>query len=255
MDGAEGDAWSAVAAEWARLWGDFADPVRRAISDATGIRPGTRVLDVGCGSGEFVRALTDAGAACSGIDPAAAMVELSRSRVPGADIRQGDVEQLPWPDASFDVVVAINALQFADDPDAALAEMARVTVPGGFVAVANWADAPLNDIHVLEQAVAASFDEEIPPDDEVRLPGGLAELLRRGGITPVTSGLVDAPWEAVDDDTLVRGILLGEDDDGLADGAATILAASAPFRLTTGGYRLDNALRFTVGSTPHSASK
>lgn len=252
MDGAEDDAWSAVAAEWARLWGDFADPVRRAISEATGIRPGTRVLDVGCGSGEFLRALAETGAECSGIDPAAAMVELSRSRVPEADVRRGAVESLPWPDASFDVVVAINALQFADDPDAALAEMTRVTVAGGFVAVANWADAPCNDIHVLEQAVAASFEEELPPDDELRLPGGLAGFFRRGGLTPVVTGLIDAPWDAADDDALVRGILLGEDEEGLSGGAETVLAAAAPFRLDSGSYRLNNALRFAVGTTAPS---
>jgi SAM-dependent methyltransferase len=245
-----GAAWSAVAAEWAQLWGSFATPARYAILEATGIRPGASVLDVGCGSGEFLGMLLDAGAAAAGIDPAPGMIELARVRVPAADIRLGAVESLPWPDASFDAVTAINALQFADDPDAALAEIARVTVPGGAIAVANWADAARNDIHVLEQAVAASFEEELPPENELRIPGGLEELFRRGGVALVASGTVVAPWDAPDENTLVRGILLGEDSAGLADGAATVIDAATPFRTTDGGYRLVNAFRYAVGRTP-----
>jgi SAM-dependent methyltransferase len=246
VDDAE-DAWSAVAVEWAELWGCFADPVRHAIVDATGIRPGTRVLDVGCGSGEFLGLLHGLGAAAAGIDPAPGMVELARALAPAADIRLGRGETLPWPDASFDVATAVNSLQFVDDPDAALAEITRVTVPGGFLAVANWAEAARNDIHVLEQAVATSFEEELPPENELRLPGGLEELFRRCGVELVASGTVAAPWDAPDESTLVRGILLGEDSAGLIDGRATVISAASQFRMPGGGYRLVNAFRYAVG--------
>lgn len=249
MDGAGENAWSAVATEWAALWGDFADPVRRIIERDAGIGRGTRVLDVGCGSGEFLAALEKAGAECAGIDPAPAMVALARHRVPLADIRTGSVDALPWPNGAFDVVTAVNVLQFAGDTGAALAEMARVTVPGGLVAVANWADAARNDIHLIEQAIAASFEEELPEDDDLRLPGGLERLFRASGLRLVASGTVPAPWEAADDDALVRGILLGEDDAGRADGAGTVLHAAKRFRTPQGTYRLNNAFRFAVGRT------
>lgn len=249
MDDAD-DAWSVVASEWAELWGAFADPVRRAIVEATGIRPGSRVLDVGCGSGEFLVALEEAGAVVAGIDPAPAMVALSLARVRLADIRRGSVDALPWPDGSFDVVTAVNALQFSDEPAAALAEMARVTTPGGFVAVANWAEAARNDITLIERAIAGSFDEELPDDDELRVPGGLERLIRAGDLRLVASGTVPAPWEVPDEETFVRGILLGEDSAGLAAGAGTVLNAARKFRMPAGGYRLENAFRFAVGRTP-----
>lgn len=250
MDEAHENPWSAVAPVWAELWGDVAGPARQAITKRTGIRTGSRVLDVGCGSGEFLELLDRTGATTAGIDPAPAMIELARAHVPAADLRLGDAECLPWPDGSFDVVTAVNALQFADDPRAALAEMARVTAPGGLVAVANWAEGQRNDLHRVEVAVAASYEEEPPPDGELRLPGGLEALLTAGGLAMVTSGLVDVPWQVEGDDQLVRGILMGEDSDGLASGASTVIDAARPFRTASGAYRLINAFRFAIGRTP-----
>jgi hypothetical protein len=62
--------------------------------------------------------------------------------------------------------------------------------------------------------------------------------------------VASAPWEVPDDDALVRGILLGEDAEGLAAGAPTVLAAARPFRGPDGSYRLVNALRWAVGRRP-----
>lgn len=250
MDGATDDAWSAVAGEWAELWGDFADPIRRQIMHLTGIVPGSRVLDVGCGSGEFLALLDRAGAVTAGIDPAPAMVELARARVPVADLRLGYAESLPWPPKTFDVTTAVNALQFADDTHAALVELKRVTVPGGFLAIANWAEGERNDLNVIETAVAASFDEELLPDDELRMPGGLERLVDDAGLPVLASGLVELEWEVPDSDRLVRGVLMGEDADGLAAGAATVIEAAQPFRTGDGAYRLVNAFRYVIATQP-----
>jgi SAM-dependent methyltransferase len=250
MDGADEDGWSSVATEWAELWGGFADPARHALVGAARIGVGSRVLDVGCGSGEFLRLLTDLGATVAGIDPASAMVDLARALVPDADLRLGHAERLPWPEASFDVVTAVNALQFADDPLDALAEAVRVTVPGGFVGVANWAEGSRNDLEVLERAVADAHDEDLLPDGDLRQEGELEQLLREGGLELVESGLVAVPWEVADDDALVRGVLLGEDAAGIAASASVVLAAAQPFRTPGGGYRLVNAFRYAVGRTP-----
>jgi SAM-dependent methyltransferase len=244
------DGWSRIAGEWAELWGDFADPIRWAVIEATGIGPGTRVLDVGCGSGEFLALLTRIGVPASGIDPAPGMVEQARARVPGVDVRIGSVEQLPWPGASFDVVTAFNSLQFADDTLGALAEVARVVVPGGLVVIANWAEASRNDLSIIEKAVALAAGDDMLPDGDLRLPGGIQELFTDGRLDLVTAELVDVAWEPADDDTLVRGVLLGEDAAGIAAGAATVLQAARPFRQPDGGYRLVNAFRFAVGRNP-----
>ncbi|MCS5719143.1 class I SAM-dependent methyltransferase [Herbiconiux sp. CPCC 205763] len=242
--------WSAVSTEWAALWGGSAEPVWRILIAEAAAGPGTRVLDVGCGSGEFLAALVEAGAVVTGIDPAPGMVAETRRRVPGAEVRRGGVEHLPWAEGSFEVVTAVNALQFADDTLDALGEMIRVAGPGARIAVANWADRAHNDLDTIEIAVAVADGEEPQPDGDLRVEGGLEELFRDAGLDVLSAGLVEVPWEAADDDTLVRGVLLGAPPEEQRESAPVVLAAASPFRRPGGGYRLLNAFRFVVGRVP-----
>lgn len=246
MNGAAADRWSAVAADWAELWGGFADPARRALIEAAAIGSGTRVLDVGCGSGEFLRVMASRGAEVVGIDPAPVMLTLARRTVPDADIRQGDFSALPWPDGSFDVVTAVNALQFADDMVLALREAARVLRPGGRIGIANWADDEWNDLDTIEAAVSRAIGEQPTPGGEYRRPGGLEALFRQAGLTIDAGGLVAVPWRAPDDETLVRGVLLGEEAAHLPVARDAVLEAARPFA-TDDGYLLRNAFRYVVG--------
>ncbi|MEJ3656428.1 class I SAM-dependent methyltransferase [Actinomycetes bacterium KLBMP 9759] len=250
MDGPEPDRWSAVADVWDELWGRFAEPAWGAVAKPAGVGPGSRVLDVGCGSGTFLAFAADLGAEVAGVDPAPDMVRLARARLPGADIRAGSAEELPWPDGTFDLVAAFNALQFAEDTIDALTEFGRVARPAGLVAVANWAEAARNDLDTIEAAVAAAAGEEVRPGGELREPGGLEGVLREAGLQVVAAGLVEAHWAVADDETLVRGVLMGEDEDGVAAAAPAVIAAARAFRTQDGGYRTVNAFRYAVGRAP-----
>lgn len=241
------DPWSAIASEWQLRWGSFAHPAWATVLDAAGVRAGQRVLDVGCGSGELLAYLQERGTGAAGIDPAPGMVALARAHAPAADVRLGGAESLPWADDVFDLTIAVNAVQLADDTLAALREMARVTAPGGHVAIVTWADRHLNDLDLVEQAVAEEAGDEPVPDGDLRVAGGLERLLSDGGLTLVAGGLVEVPWEAADDDALVRGVLLGEDDETIGSYAPVVVAAARPFRVDDGGYRLVNRFRFAVG--------
>jgi SAM-dependent methyltransferase len=103
------------------------------------VRP-TRLLEVGCGWGELAeRMARELGCTVVAIDQSQRMVELAKER--GLDARLGDVQNLDFPDAGFDAVVAAWMLYHVPDLDRALGECARVLRPGGtFLAVTNSAD-------------------------------------------------------------------------------------------------------------------
>jgi SAM-dependent methyltransferase len=249
VDGGGAERWSAVADEWAELWGTFAVPVWVPVLRAAGVAAGSRVLDVGCGSGELLEHLAALGAVPFGVDPAPAMAARARERVPGADVREAGFDELPFDDGAFDAVVAVNSLQFAEDTLAALAEAARVLRPGGAVGIANWAEGARNDLDVVERAVADALEDTLAPDGDLRHAGGLESVLADAGLQLVTAGLADAPWTAADDDELVRGILFGEDPATMAELAPVVVSAARPFRTPEGGYRLRNAFRYAVART------
>jgi SAM-dependent methyltransferase len=246
VNGADVSGWSDVASGWAELWGSFAAPAQEELIAHCGIGPGTRVLDVGCGSGEFLARLSEVGAEPTGAEPAPAMVAAASVHAP---VVEADAENLPFDEGRFDVVTAVNALQFADDTTTALREFSRVVVSGGRIGIANWAEAVRNDIDIIERAVALALDEEQAPDGPLRPAGGIESAMADAGLEVVSAGIVAVPWRAADDVTLVRGILLGEDAATMAELHDVIVTAAAPFRGADGAYVLRNAFRWAVAVT------
>ena len=108
----------------ARLW-------RRAVTRAVAPRPGLRVLDLGAGTGTSSEPLADAGADVVPADFSEGMLAEGRRRRPDLPFTHADAMDLPFEDASFDVVTISFALRNVADPAVALREMARVTRRGG----------------------------------------------------------------------------------------------------------------------------
>jgi SAM-dependent methyltransferase len=108
---------------------------RRAVLDLAGPLDGLDVLEVGCGDGAWSVHAARAGARVTGLDRSGAALEAARRRAGDAGVAlaacRGDAGSLPFPAASFDLVLAITVLCFVDDPAGAVREMARVLRPGG----------------------------------------------------------------------------------------------------------------------------
>jgi len=107
-----------------------------------GVRPGSRLLDVACGSGQLALIAARNGVDATGIDIAENLVERARerARVEGlrARFQEADAEDLPFGDASFDAVTSVAGAMFAPRPEVAAGELLRVCRSGGLIAMANW---------------------------------------------------------------------------------------------------------------------
>jgi ubiquinone/menaquinone biosynthesis C-methylase UbiE len=116
----------------------------RAVFGPLRLRAGLRVLDVGCGTGDYLRVMAPlvAPGAAVGIDLSAALIALARRRAvpaPGRVLFQvGDARELPFAGAAFDRVVANQVLLHLADPWQAVAEMRRVLEPGGLLSAGEW---------------------------------------------------------------------------------------------------------------------
>lgn len=120
--------------------GRYSNPLAARFADVLDLSPGMRLLDVGCGPGGLTRELVArAGAgAVTAVDPSPPFVDACTDRCPGASVRLGDAQDLPFPDAGFDGVVSQLVLHFVPDPAQAGAEFRRVVRPGGFAAASGW---------------------------------------------------------------------------------------------------------------------
>lgn len=155
---------------------DIHDFARRAILDALAIKPGDRLLDVGCGGGLLLRDARYAGASVTGLDHSEEMVLLARERAPGATVILGAAEQLPFEDDSFTAIAMSIVLLFLPHPVAVLRECHRVLAPGGLIAVYTSSPALRGTPAAPEPLARRSHFH----DDEK-----LAELARQAGFADV----------------------------------------------------------------------
>lgn len=117
-------------------------PVSEDLVTTADVRPGERVLDVATGTGHAALAAARRGAHTTGIDYVPELVAIAGHRaaaeVLDVDFMEGDAENLPFPDASFDVVLSAIGVMFTADHERAASELVRVTRPGGRIALASW---------------------------------------------------------------------------------------------------------------------
>lgn len=132
------------------MWiaGDFGE-IAKAIEDGAvefvgrlDLKPGMRVLDVACGTGNTALPAARAGAEVTGVDIAPNLIEqaIARAEAEGVKVKfeVGDAEALQYDDASFDAVITMFGAMFAPRPDVTASELKRVVKPGGLIAMANW---------------------------------------------------------------------------------------------------------------------
>ena len=134
---AQREAWSSFAS-----WENFTAQAAAKLVKFAQVAPGQRVLDVACGTGVVAITASRRGAKASGLDLSPVLIERARENASiaavAAEFVEGDAEALPYPDASFDVVLSQFGHMFAPRPAIAVKEMLRVLKVGGRVAFSTW---------------------------------------------------------------------------------------------------------------------
>jgi SAM-dependent methyltransferase len=195
--------WDSNAAAWdgqhERLEREMA-PVSQWLCREAGLRPGMRVLDLACGSGHpaiDVARLVAPGGSVIATDFAAEMVEVARRRVTAAgldnvELKVMDLEDIDYPDESFDAVTCRFGVMFCPQPDKAAAEVFRVLKPGGRFTLSVWDEPEQSPAQTVMNEALRRFGRPQPAVDfslpgvyQLSPPGKLAALLEAAGFSEV----------------------------------------------------------------------
>lgn len=242
-----GRLWGARARDWADIQEATVKSVYEAVLDRTKVGSGTRYLDVGCGAGGAAQLASVRGARVSGIDAAENLISIARERTPAGDFQIGDLEALPYADATFDVVTGFNSFQYAANPAVALGEARRVAKPHGMIVVMTW-----GAHEGMEAADLVGALRPLLPPPPPGAPGPFAlsdEAVLRAfaasaDLTPIEVFDVDSPWVYPDEATALRGLnspgVAVRAMENSSEAAVTDAhkKALARFRQSDGSYRI-----------------
>jgi SAM-dependent methyltransferase len=127
------------------VFAKYLEPGALAFFERLNIPAGTRLLDIACGAGQLTIPAARKGIQVTALDLAANLVKEARARAAAEKLQvqvdEGDAEDLPYPDASFDVAMSLIGSMFAPRPDLVASEMIRVCKPGGRIIMGNWTPA------------------------------------------------------------------------------------------------------------------
>jgi SAM-dependent methyltransferase len=257
-DGDEGEYW----ATHARQFDEAVAGYHQTLLDASGIGPGSRVLDIGCGTGQTTRdaaRLAPSGRA-TGVDLSSQMLEVARrlageEAVANVEFIHADAQVYPFRPASYDVAVSRTGAMFFGDPLAAFGNTGRALRPGGRLALVSWQPVSENEwIREITSAMAAGRELPVPPPDapgpfSLSAPERVRDLLEATGFRDSRFEEVRAPMyfgrTADDAHRLIAGLtawmLEGLDEAG-RHRALDSLRASVVAHESTRGVEFDSAM-------------
>ncbi|WP_441250159.1 methyltransferase domain-containing protein [Kitasatospora sp. McL0602] len=184
---------------WARRSGTYDDGfgamtarLHERLLDAAGVTRGTRVLEVGCGTGRLGAAALARGAVVTATDAVQQMVEVAAEALPGARVLRAELPGLPFGVGEFDAVVGAFVINHVPDPAAAVAELCEAVRPGGRVVLSCWDTLAGNRAQGVffdaVRAVGVTPPADLPgssPFARYAAPADFAALLEEAGLREV----------------------------------------------------------------------
>jgi ubiquinone/menaquinone biosynthesis C-methylase UbiE len=198
-------------ATFARATAQFVD----VLLDAAGVAEGFHVLDLCCGTGLVTAAASERGAVPTGLDFSSAMLAEARRAHPHLRFDEAEAEALPYPDRSFDAVVANLGIHHVGRPDKAIGEALRVLRPGGRLTFTSWA-APVDNVawRLLFDAIRAYGDMEAaadapPSGGNLGTSEAVLNLLQNAGFAVCRAASVHREWLVDDPRDIVVALARG----------------------------------------------
>jgi ubiquinone/menaquinone biosynthesis C-methylase UbiE len=206
----QAELWGTAPNDWALYLEITFIPLYKKVISKLNLAPQNQILDIGCGSGLFLRMAGAKYATATGIDVSPELLELARQRNPTATLLNQDMENLSFADKSFDIVTGFNSLPYAADIIKVLKEIKRVMKDDGKLAIGVWGNAAECEALKVLASIASLLPE--PPADS---PGPLAlseegkveKLLAEAGFKMLEKGIAECHWNFSSLDEALKGIL------------------------------------------------
>lgn len=240
-------------------WSSIQEPMHKSGYDFAlnflSLTPGTKVLDVGCGSGMFSKMAHDEGADVTAVDATNELLAEARKKAPAVNFSQAEMEELPFADHSFDVVCGFNSFQYASDTKNALNEAKRVLKTGGKLVAMIWGDKA-----ECQAAVSLKAMGDLLPPPPPGAPGPFAltenhlleKILEALGLKVINSTDVDSIWDYDDEESALKGLLSAGpsarviEHAGIEKATAALTSSMHPFKQAGGHIVYHNKFRVII---------
>jgi ubiquinone/menaquinone biosynthesis C-methylase UbiE len=253
----QGDLWGTAPEDWALYLETTFIPVYKKIINKSSFRHDARVLDIGCGSGLFIKMVNAKVPGITGIDLSDALLKIARERNPTATLLNQDMEHLPFPDKSFDLVTGFNSFQYASDIMGVLGEIRRVMKDDGKLVIGIWgSDTECEALKVLSSVASLlpEHDPESPGPLALSRDGKVEGLLLAAGYKITEHSTIECPWNFSTLENALRGILsAGPSAEainyaGLDKVKEKLVQTLEPFNLYDEIYVLENVFHYYIAS-------
>jgi SAM-dependent methyltransferase len=182
--------------EYDAFMGRYSQRLAPPFADFAGVSSGSRVLDVGAGTGALTAELLRRGATVAAAEPSPEFAAVLRERFPGLEVEEAPAESIPWADDVFDVALAQLVVAFMANAPAAIAEMARVARR---VAVCMWGVAEVEMFAAIDRTADAIAGSRSVEPRRYRTPQELHDLLAPHGEVSAAELDVTADYRDFDD--------------------------------------------------------
>lgn len=251
----QGEFWGTAPEDWALHLETCFIPVYKKIISKTGLKQGDSILDIGCGSGLFLKMAHAKTHSLNGIDLSDELLGIAHQRNPEAGLLNQDMNELPFPDKSFDLVTAFNSIQYAEDVSHVLAEIKRTLKDDGRLVIGLWGDASECESLEVLASIASLLPEPVPGSPgplALSSKGTVEGLLADAGYKLVENSTIECPWNFSSLNDAVKGILAAGPSAeaihyaGKEKVTEKLISSLQSFNIYDEIYVLENAFRYYI---------